>query len=393
MADAKEAKAQKSMVLEALFEMFFRIMKHSARATGLQGGAFTAMGSGNRRRRALPLLEAALEGVRRFGHHISVDYFQDLSTLLVRLLGSGRLDLKLRSQCLLTGMHISRLQQDALTDQHGFLAELCTVLDDVPIGPLIQGGGVQVDSLLFARASAVAADQTQTPVMLARIAEGMLCGSSRMLDVKRLSSAIKQLGLTALAVDSGMALGLLAVTARVFHRHTKLYAILEHEPGTPAAVTTHSGLQLLFTASASASVAWELALLAHHYHPIVAQRAESIALRTSSGAEVAGNAAEVAAAYGVAEGAFKPVPPQPAAESAKAASATTRRAVLPLNIRQVTGPVETAAGEEAAALRQALGSYFRAPSADRQATVMVKRRLNLLLLQLAEFKQHLLTSS
>lgn len=77
----------------------------------LHAGA-TANGSGRHRgakgRGSYPLLAAALEGIRRFGHHISVEYFADLSALLARLLRSSRLTLPLRLQCLATGVHVSR---------------------------------------------------------------------------------------------------------------------------------------------------------------------------------------------------------------------------------------------------------------------------------------------
>ncbi len=51
-----------------------------------------------------------------------------------------------------------------------------------------------------------------------------------------------------------------------------------------AATPTHAALQPLYSASASANVLWELALLQWHYHPHVAQKAKSVAQRSGAGA-------------------------------------------------------------------------------------------------------------
>lgn len=63
---------------------------------------------GSKGRGAFPLLAVALEGVRRFGHHISVDYFADLTVVLASLARRQALALPLRLQALATGVHISR---------------------------------------------------------------------------------------------------------------------------------------------------------------------------------------------------------------------------------------------------------------------------------------------
>jgi hypothetical protein len=74
-----------------------------ARAAVNGGGKRGAKGRG-----AFPLLGVALEGVRRYGHHISVDYFADLTSVLASLARRAALALPLRLQALATGVHISR---------------------------------------------------------------------------------------------------------------------------------------------------------------------------------------------------------------------------------------------------------------------------------------------
>ena len=46
--------------------------------------------------------------MRRYGHHISVDYFADLTAVLASLARRASLALPLRLQALATGVHISR---------------------------------------------------------------------------------------------------------------------------------------------------------------------------------------------------------------------------------------------------------------------------------------------
>lgn len=66
-----------------------------------------------------------------------------------------------------------RLQQDALTDPHGFLDDMCAVADAVPLAPLLQGGtgGAGDEAAAAGRAHAMAAQQAQTAALLARVAQ------------------------------------------------------------------------------------------------------------------------------------------------------------------------------------------------------------------------------
>jgi hypothetical protein len=55
-----------------------------------------------------PLLQPALEGVSRYGHRISVEYFSDLSNVLLQLLGMRAVPFPDRLQCLQTASDLLR---------------------------------------------------------------------------------------------------------------------------------------------------------------------------------------------------------------------------------------------------------------------------------------------
>lgn len=58
--------------------------------------------------RKFPLMGIALRGLAKFAHQISVDYFQDILTLLLKLLQGPGLPLPLRLTCLLTASDMLR---------------------------------------------------------------------------------------------------------------------------------------------------------------------------------------------------------------------------------------------------------------------------------------------
>lgn len=64
--------------------------------------------------------------------------------------------------------------------------------------------------------------------------QDMLCGGGRMLDARRVSTAAKAVGLSAMHADSGGAMGLLAALGQMLTRQPRLATMLEHEPGTPS---------------------------------------------------------------------------------------------------------------------------------------------------------------
>jgi nucleolar complex protein 3 len=92
-------------MLQALFEVFFRVLKHCSAATSNQAAAAAAAAAAavaaaaddegssskgvlqqpwpaSKVHRKFPLLQPALEGLGRYSHLISVEYFNDLMAVL-----------------------------------------------------------------------------------------------------------------------------------------------------------------------------------------------------------------------------------------------------------------------------------------------------------------------
>lgn len=141
-ADADETRLQQSLMLEALFELLFRVVK----AATTSGRLRAASGATNTLTRALshaavcelfPLLDTALEGLGRYTHLISLEYFTDLLDVFLQLLSCAGLPLQLRMRCLLTVEEIMRAQGDSLNvDRRGFYTQLHEALAWAPLAEL-----------------------------------------------------------------------------------------------------------------------------------------------------------------------------------------------------------------------------------------------------------------
>ncbi|KAL6761314.1 nucleolar complex-associated protein-domain-containing protein [Haematococcus lacustris] len=176
--DRRTVAALQSRMLEALFEVYFRVLKNctsapellkpdvldsnasrqangNATATALvpalpsqQGpgdivGA-VAPGSGVPRDRLLkrhPLLYPTLEGLARYAHLISIDYFNDLMAVFHQLLRDCHLPLVEQLRVLLTVSDILRGQGEALTvDRKDFHVRLYLALLNIPLRGIAEGG-------------------------------------------------------------------------------------------------------------------------------------------------------------------------------------------------------------------------------------------------------------
>lgn len=58
-----------------------------------------------------------------------------------------------------------------MTDQHGFMDDLCGLAGDVALAPLLQGGNAGGDAAIFATAAALAGQQSQSSSLLVRAAQ------------------------------------------------------------------------------------------------------------------------------------------------------------------------------------------------------------------------------
>jgi hypothetical protein len=116
-ADSDQVRLHQSQMLEALFELFFRVLKRCTASGILQQHdleASLAPRAAHELARKWPLLEAALLGLAKYTHLIGLEYFTDLMEVLQQLQGCCALPLALRLQALLAAMQILQAQGDAL---------------------------------------------------------------------------------------------------------------------------------------------------------------------------------------------------------------------------------------------------------------------------------------
>ncbi|GIL93115.1 hypothetical protein Vretifemale_20565 [Volvox reticuliferus] len=169
--DKEEAARLQSSMLEALFEIYFRVLKHCC-AVGLSAGAAAAAaaaagnagddgdGDGDEdgvaagprvpsasaappwsRARALrkcPLLHPVLDGLARYTHLISVDYMNDLMAVFSDLLAAPGMPLPERLRLLATMAALLRGQGEALNvDRRDLYVQLYDTLLQVPFHSLL----------------------------------------------------------------------------------------------------------------------------------------------------------------------------------------------------------------------------------------------------------------
>lgn len=369
VVDRDTRRHQQSTILEALFEIFFRVLK-TATASGLMSklpeeeeeegidASYTPPLPASRFAKRFPLLAPTMEGLSKFSHLISIDYFQDLMAALEELLGSPALPPAQRLRCLLTASEILRGQGEALTiDRKTFYNHLYSALNQVAMTPLIEddflfeasnnnGAGGNLDegempptaaetAAALSQHAAFVSDTSQVPTLLAKLLESMLL-DSKLLDATRQAAFAKRAAGTAGAAgDTGVAMGLVCILQRIMRRQPKLRNMLENEAGGPSGYKAFRP-QLPDPAEAGAlSVPlWELSVLAKHYHPHISQAARDISVMNVAAAHAAagrsagsggggGNvggsavlplgttAVELSAKYSTAKGGFRPPPKVP----------------------------------------------------------------------------------
>ncbi|KAK9844945.1 hypothetical protein WJX74_008987 [Apatococcus lobatus] len=333
--DVSATRMAQSAILEALFETFFRVIKHCT-ASGLVNQASTGkqLGSGHLRQR-FPLLLPALQGLTHFAHRLSLEYFGDLIAALLQLVKAPNLPTLERLHCLLAVSDILRGQGEALTiDRRELHLQLYSLLLDAPLQPLAaeEDDPLPDDPQLAADASEAhnrsqggrRADEDGLEPrgqLLVRLVGQAVLDGGRSMDPARLASMTKRLACTALQSGVGEVMGLLASLDRMLRSNGRLRGMLEQEAGVASWGAGLSGAAEEGSQSDALTGAplWELSLAVAHFHPHVAQAAASISTLPPDSAPtticrllaVPEGPAGLAAAYSPAQGTFKPPPQMP----------------------------------------------------------------------------------
>lgn len=298
MVDKDTRRYHQSATLEALFEIFFRVLKTTTKselvARARQDSSLAPI-SASKFTKRFPLLSATLDGLGKYCHLISVDYFQDIMMVLEELISSQALPPCIQLRCLLAAANILRGQGEALNvDRREFYINLYASIFTAAIEPLHEmvlevssdeERNEKDDEDVNSDMANKISDSSQKVLgeLVARLLEMMIL-DSKLLDVVRQSAFAKRIaGTAAMVGDSGMAMSLLCVLHKMLKRDSKLRNMLENEEGGPVASKAYSpDMNDPAEVGAMAVPLWELALLANHYHPHISQFAIDISTMNSS---------------------------------------------------------------------------------------------------------------
>ena len=355
--DLKARVRLQSRMLDALFEVFFRVLKTVEASAGLKGAAPQAPKSPRKAAKLWPLLEPTLAGIERFSHFISVEFFGDLLACLGAFTASPSLPGATRARALLAISGILTGQGAALTvDHHSFHCSLFRLMLDAPLQPLDEewddeapeddkngredGNGKRNSSNNSNNSNGTEAAGS---MILKALERGVLAPKST--DVTRLSNFVKRAAGAAAACETGECMGYLCAVGGLLRRNLKLRGMLEPAMGRGGAVSgLSSSSQAAPAEEGDPSVGgcvgaplWELALLMAHFNPEVAATAAELASVGRGGGEVrlpgslkgGRDPSEVARRFSSRLGGFCPPPQLPRMTKGSSSSKRKRAAGPP----------------------------------------------------------------
>ncbi|EDV19705.1 uncharacterized protein TRIADDRAFT_61763 [Trichoplax adhaerens] len=226
--EEKRAKIE-TEILGCMFSIYFQVLKSDSK---------------------LKLLLSVLKGIAKFAHLISIDYFEDLMTLLGHLLDTQTLNKNQQIACVLTAFKILTgrandllFSGEALSiDPRRFYGSMYNILLKLPLN------GYKNDFLL-----------------LIECLELMLCRKRNQVTVQRLFAYIKRLCTTSLLLFPNEAIPLQSLIGTLLQIHPKTEQLLESDGTTWKLFLPH--VEKWEPCDANITVLWELALLKVHYHP------------------------------------------------------------------------------------------------------------------------------
>ena len=316
--DNQKRRKLQSKMLEATFEMYFRVLKNAA---------------GESPARGLPLMTPALVGLGKFTHLISVSFMADLMEVFRRLLKGDTLSADQKARCLLTACEITSGHGEALqVDAGEFHRQLYAMLGEPSVGTSGWGGSLGSEtsnpndpedddqhSMLSHPVHAASDDALDRGTLRVRALQKFL-GAQKQVDQSRVAAFAKRLACAALAAEAGEAVGVLGVARQLLAAYPRARCLLENERvGTGVFDLKSDDPE---TANGLSAVLWDLALLRDHYHPAVRAAAAEVARMPLAGAvaPALGSHApsELARLHSTTRGNFRPaIPPPPARKKSK----------------------------------------------------------------------------
>ena len=280
----KEKKKMQSRLLEATFEMYFRVLKNAASPEPTPG---------------LPMLSAALTGLAKFTQLISIDFLGDLMEVFRKLLAQeDLLSDTLKAQTLLTACEILSGHGEILqVDTGEFYRQLYVMLGKPSAGATgWQEGMSSTDQRAFEHGT-----------LRVRAIQRFI-GGFKQVDQARMAAFAKRLASAAIGMEAGECLGSLGIVRQVLASYPRVRNLLENERIGNGVF--QMDLDDPEHAQGLSAVLWDLSLMARHYHPTCAAAAVEVLNLPLSGAIAPppGSHApsELAKAYSTLRGVFNP---------------------------------------------------------------------------------------
>uniref|UniRef100_A0A2P2JZB5 Uncharacterized protein MANES_14G011200 n=3 Tax=Rhizophora mucronata TaxID=61149 RepID=A0A2P2JZB5_RHIMU len=263
--DIKQQRRMQSETLSAVFETYFRILKHTMQSITASSEADDSLVSSTSR--AYPLLAPCLDGLGRFSHLIDLDYIGDLMNYLKKLAGGDvhsdglpekclrPLTVSERLQCCIVAFKVMRSNLDALNiDLQDFFVQLYNII--LEYRPGRDKGEVLTEALRI-----------------------MLC-EDRQHDMQKAAAFVKRLATFSLCFGSAESMAALVTLKHLLQKNVKCRNLLENDAGGGSVSGSIAKYQPYASdpnlSGALASVLWELNLLSEHYHPAVSVTASGI---------------------------------------------------------------------------------------------------------------------
>ncbi|BFG37750.1 hypothetical protein CerSpe_240240 [Prunus speciosa] len=259
--DVMERRGMQTEALSAVFETYFRILKHTMKSSASRSEANASLSTGASEPH--PLLAPCLKGLGKFSHLIDMDFMGDLINYL-RKLASGGSDSENTSKCLtvserfcccIVAFKVMKSNLDALNvDLQDFFVQLYNIILEYRPGR----------------------DQGE---VLAEALKIMLC-EDRQHDMQKAAAFVKRLATFSLCSRSAESMAALVTLKHLLLKNVKCRNLLENDAGggsvSGSVAKYHPYASDPNLSGALASVLWELNLLTQHYHPAVSSMASSM---------------------------------------------------------------------------------------------------------------------
>eukprot|EP00210_Caulerpa_lentillifera_P000912 g882.t1 len=243
-------------IIEALFEVFFRVIKHCSHHTHSRSIHENDASVHAFIQKKCPLLAVSLRGLGKYAHVMSVEYFEDVLKVITKLLSCESLPFYERFQCLLAISEILRGQGEALNiDRKEFYQQLYWSVSHWRLDQIKE----------------IPQFTEHEEILLIEVCHQMLC-ETKTTDFSRLAAFVKRLLALGLHQETGVSMGICFIVNRLLIKYRRLRALMDSESETPIGGACYDDSTLdPSQAGGLLTTLWELSLLQKHFNPHLSQ--------------------------------------------------------------------------------------------------------------------------